>query len=137
MDHENQKPTPIDHSTSSQPVQPLVQTEINEGQQSKPDLKMTDGEARALLAMKGLQASERKKAKVPTKLIIAIAALVIGVILVSYLLGALKPGSTHSSSSNGIGLPNQSNSGTGNSTTNQINQDVKACSNGVNALTVC
>jgi hypothetical protein len=60
-------------------------------------------------------------------------------ILVGYLLGGLKSGggSNASNSSNGVGLPNQSNNYTGNGTTKQINQDVNSCSNPVNAVTTC
>jgi hypothetical protein len=104
--------------------------------QQKPKGIQTNGEAQALLAIQNLQlGQQRSKSKLPTKLIITCAAVIVLLILTSYLLGVVKSKSNGSSS--GVGLPSQSNTTNENGTSNQINQDVKTCSNLANAATVC
>jgi flagellar basal body-associated protein FliL len=100
---------------------------------------MTDSQVEALFAINNLQAKQQSKSKKPKKILIVALSLVVFAILVSYFIGSFKPSSSSPSSSSGgkLGLPQQSSPTSENSATNQVNQDVKACSNPVNAVTVC
>jgi hypothetical protein len=136
MENQNQQPVTPAPPTITPPVVPPQPTVPSVNQQQKPTGIQTNGEAQALLAIQNLQASQQtSKSKLPMKLIIACSALIVLLILTSYLLGAVK--SKGSGSGSSVGLPNQSPTTSGNSTSNQINQDVKTCSNVVNAATVC
>jgi hypothetical protein len=127
-------PTPAITPTTPFSAQP------NPGsQQDKPKIKISDSEAQALLLVQNLQTSQGPKRVLPAKLLIITGILVTLVILASFLLGAIKPSSNSPSTSptSGLGIPNQTNTYTGSGTSSQINQDVKACANPVNAMTVC
>jgi hypothetical protein len=117
-----------------------VQSTTVADQKVTPKLNLSASEAQSLLALNGLQAPKVNKTQLPTKLIILIAGLIVFAIVTSYLVAAVKPGSNTSSSGAGsslLGLPKQSNTNSANGTSNQINQDVKTCSDPVNAATVC
>ncbi len=120
-------------ASSAQPATPM-----NPNQPAtKPQTNFTDKDAQAILALHNLQASPRRVAKPPTKLLIALAGLILLVILMSLLLGHVKPSSKNQSNPSGLGVPNQSSPSTTQGVNKQINKDVKACSNAVNATLVC
>src|SRR5579863_3838880 len=128
MDTHNNNPTPNNKTLPPQtplPVQPLSTTK----QQTKQNINVTDIDAKALLAIQNFQSAQPKR-KHGSKLILICLALLVLLVLVGYLLSALKPhsNSNASNSSNGIGIPNQTNNYSGNGTTNQINRDVNSCS---------
>lgn len=138
---ENQNPQPL---TSNQPASPPpVQlpphpTTPAANTTGKPTIKVPDDVAKALLTVNNLQAKPHSEVKIPGKLVFAIAALIVFVLIVTYLLSAIKPGAkSPSSSSSGTGSSSLSNPNSTNSTSNQINQDVKSCSSLVNATTIC
>lgn len=137
MDNQNRKPTADDKPLTQQQTTPTSGLN-NANKQAKSSIDVSDIDAKALLAIQNFQTTQPKK-KHGSKLILACLALLAALILVAYLLGALKPGNSNNSSnsSSNIGLPNQSNNYTGNGTTKQINQDVNSCSNPVNAVTTC
>jgi hypothetical protein len=139
MDHQSQQPVASGKTTNPQPVEPLTRPVTVANQQDKPKLNISDNEAQAILTINNLQARQKPKTKPPIKLLIAVLGLILVVVLVSFLLGAFKPGGNSKSSNpvSGLGLPNQSNPKSGKDVSNQINQDVNACSNPLNATTVC
>lgn len=104
---------------------------------TKPQTNFTDKDAQAILALHNLQASPSRVAKPPTKLLIALAGLIVLVVLMSLLLGYVKPRSKNQPNSSNLGIPNQSSPSTTQGVNQQINKDVKACSNAVNATLVC
>lgn len=101
----------------------------------RPHPQLDDDAVQSLLTINNLQAGQRPKAKLPRNLLLAIMALIALVIAASYLLGAFKPGA--STKPGRVGLPDQPAARSGKDINNQINQDVKACSNPVNATLVC
>lgn len=138
MDNESPKPLANAQPTNPKPViQPPQAEAVN--QQAEPKLDIPNEAASALLTISNLQGARRPKSKPPTVLLISAISLIVLAILVSYLMGAFKSGANTTSSNpgSGVGLPNQSSTTGGNDTSNQINQDVKACSDPVNAATVC
>jgi len=139
MDSQSSQPVAPNQPTNSQPVAPQTRPAVPVSQSTKPKLHLSDSAAQDLLALHNLQAGRQPKTKFPGKLLMIIAALIALAILTTYLVGVVKPGSSSQSpnSDGGLGLPSQSNSSNGNGTSNQINQDVKSCSNLVNAATVC
>ena len=138
MDNQNHPPVASAQPPNPQPGMPPAQTVTGGNQPGKPKLQLSDSEARDLLMLHNLQAAQQPKAKVPIKLVITILGLIVFVVVVSVLLGSFKPGgSSTSSSPGGLGLPNQSSPTSGSDVTNQINHDVKACSNPVNATLAC
>lgn len=131
------------YSGAQQTQQPLMTTKQTDqaapapSQPVKPKPAITEHEAQALLALNNLQSAPPRKANLPINLVIAMAVLIILAIASSFLLGAFKPGSSKANGSGSIGLPNQSPTSTGRGVNRQINQDVKTCSNPVNATLVC
>lgn len=121
--------------TEAEPIQATVSGDHPD----KPKPQFSDSEAQALLSISNLQTDRHPKTKLPLSLLITIAALVVIVIAASYALSALKHGTraNTANSSNSLGLPNQSVPSSGKGVSNQINQDVKSCSNPVNASLVC
>lgn len=115
--------------------QPAVQNPAG-----KPTLHISDEDAKALLAIHGLQPTQvHKGPRLPMSLMIALGALIAVVILASYLLGSLKPGSTPGltpTQSGGAGS-NSKSSASGNNITQKINQDVSSCSNPTVAISQC
>jgi hypothetical protein len=137
MDNQNQQPTATAQTDNPQSVTPVTQTVAAANQPPKPTLNLSDSEAQALLTINNLQAAQQPKTHRPrSKLLILAAALIIVAVVVGFLVGAYKPGGSKSPSST-FGLPNQSEPTSGSETTNQINQDVKSCSNPLNAVTSC
>jgi hypothetical protein len=139
MDNKGQQPATTSQTANPQPVVSPPQTVAAANPQDKPKLDISDNEAQAILMINNLQGRQKPKTKPPIKLLIAVLGLILVVVLVSFLLGAFKPGggTKASNSGSGIGLPNQSNPTSGNDVSKQINQDVNTCSNPVNATTVC
>jgi 8-oxo-dGTP pyrophosphatase MutT (NUDIX family) len=126
----------MQHTLATSPAATAAQP----GLQPKPELQVSDAEAKALLLINNLQASQQPKTKSPVKLklLIAVAGLIIFVVIASMLVGAFKTkGSSLTSGSSGLGLPTQTNPSKGSDVTNQVNQDVKACSNPLNGITSC
>lgn len=135
MSDQNQQPNLPTLPAAANPIAP---NDVN-NQQAKPKVTMSDKEVQALLAINNLQAKQRPDTKGPNKIIIVALVLILFAILVSYLVGSFKPGNGSQSTSSGgkLGFPQQSSPTTENSATNQVNQDVKSCTNPVNAVTVC
>jgi|HubBroStandDraft_1064217.scaffolds.fasta_scaffold816189_1 hypothetical protein len=138
MDNQNPQPTVPSQLNEGQSVTPQPQTVAPANEQDKPKLDLSSSEAQSLLVLNNLQTSQQPKTKLPTKLLIVIIALILLVVITSFLVGAFKPGGTPKSSNpGGLGIPNQSDTNSGSGVSKQINQDVKSCSNPVNAATVC
>lgn len=139
MDHQSQQPVTNAQTTNSRPVEPLAQTVAAANQQDKPQLDLSVNQAQALLTINNLQPRQQPKTKLPIKVVIAILGLITLVVLISFALGAFKPGGSLKSSNpaSGLGVPNQSDPKNGKDVSNQINQDVNTCSNPLNATTVC
>jgi hypothetical protein len=139
MDNDNQQPTAANHPNNSQgEISPIESVSVVDDH-DKTEADLTNLDAQSILAMHNLQATHGMQTKLPTKLIVAIVGLIVFAIVASLLVSSIKPGATAQSSktNNSFGIPNQANTTTGSGTTNQINQDVKSCSNPVNAATVC
>jgi hypothetical protein len=136
MDNQNPQPITPDRATTKQPVVSQTEAAIPTNQQDKPKLDLSSSEAQSLLVLNDLQAGKQPKTKVPIKLVTIITVLIMVAVLASFLLGAFKPGGS-SKTSGGVGLPSQSDPSSGSGASNQINQDVKACANPLNATTVC
>ena len=100
----------------------------------KPQLNLSDKEAQALLALNNVSVKQ-SRSKPPLKLLIMIGLLLAFVLIASFMASAFKPATKPNS--NGLGLPNQSNPSNSQGVTNQINRDVKTCSNPLNATLVC
>jgi hypothetical protein len=133
---EDQHSRPVSHQVPPTAIPPVgsPKSVATAATNAAPKPALGDGEAQAILAINHLQAPTHTKAKLPTKLLIICAALILLVIVTDFLLGTMKSKNNTGSS---VGLPSQSAPAGGNSTTNQINQDVQSCSNAVNAATVC
>jgi hypothetical protein len=148
MDNQDHPPTSNSPAT---PVAPVPINPVQTGtvpaqgvvaptsQPAKPELAVPDAAALALLTVSNVQANTHPERKFPTKMVIAIVALIILVLAASGATGFFK--SKQSSDLTGQGsVPAQQNQpGTGNSsdTTKQINKDVQSCTDPVNAVTVC
>jgi hypothetical protein len=138
MDDQNQQTKPLDRSAPDAPAGSAIFSADSVPLSKKPELHISDSEAQSILALNNLTTSAPTKAQLPVKLILAIVALIVFAIITSYLLGAVKPGSSTHSSPSGTGSSNQTTSTAGgNNATSQINQDVKSCSNPLKAATVC
>jgi hypothetical protein len=136
MDNQNQKANPTPPQATSQ--LPLSPSPINTpNQQTTPKAALTESQAESILALNNLQAPKRTTTVLPTKLLIIIGVLITMAILASYLVSSIKPGSSSHTSGSSLGLPAQSDTNTTNGASQQINQDVKTCSNPINAATVC
>lgn len=136
MENQNQSYQQNQPPTDAGVVQPSPLTDSHQ-QTAKTPATFTDQDAQAILALHNLQASPSRVTKPPTKLLIALAGLILLVILMSLLLGYVKPSNKNQSNPAGIGVPNQSNPSTTQGVNKQINKDVKACSNAVNAALAC
>jgi hypothetical protein len=128
MDNQNQQPeVPLSPSTpNTQPATP-AQTPTAQAT-SKPQIEVSDAVAQSLLALNGVEGKPKTKLKLPIGLLISIAVVVVLAIAASYMLGGLKPAKNHS---------NTSTSSTSQNGDTQINNDVKSCSNVVNAVSEC
>lgn len=131
MDTLDQQPNiPKPPETSPAPaVAPVNQT-------AKPEPRVTDADVQALLMTSNIQTMHRQKSKRPTMLLITALILVVLVIVASYALGSLKHGASTSNNLGGTSQSSSSNSQT-QSVTNQVNQDVKSCSNLSTAVSQC
>jgi hypothetical protein len=137
IDSQNQQPIATAQTGGPQSVTPVIQTVMTANQPPKPTLNLSNSEAQALLTINNLQAAQQPKTHRPhSKLLILAVALIVVAVVVSFLVGAYKPGGSKSPSST-FGLPNQSEPTSGSETSSQINQDVKSCSNPLNAVTSC
>jgi hypothetical protein len=139
MDNQNPQP-PTNNPATNRPLAEVPPHPVTPAINStnKPTISVTDDVAKALLTVNNLQAKPHSEVKLPGKLIFAVAALIVFVLIVTYVLSAIKPGAkSPSSPSSGTGSSSLSNPNSTNSTSNQINQDVKSCSSLVNATTIC
>jgi hypothetical protein len=129
-------------------TQPLFQQQVAAVSPSSNDgstqhgyiakLNVSDAEADAILQLNGPTINSQPKSSPPIKLLIAALVLIALAVVASYLIGAYSPSKNPSkASSGGIGLPTQSNPSNTHGVTNQINKDVKTCSNPLNATLVC
>jgi hypothetical protein len=139
VDNQNRQPTSFSQSDKPQAAALPTSTDGTLDGRNLPKADSANIDAQSILTMNNLQASHGIQTKLPKKLVIVIVGLILFAILASFLVSSIKPGTdTQSPETNSsFGLPNQSNVTTGSGTTNQINQDVKSCSNPVNAVTVC
>ena len=96
---------------------------------------MSDKDAQAILALNNLQSNKPIRTKPPIKLLIIAAILIILVVIASYIMSSFKPGTNPAPA--GLGFPAQGNPSSGRGVSKQINQDVKSCSNPLNATLVC
>jgi hypothetical protein len=101
----------------------------------KPMKAMTDADAQALLATHNLHATQQPKSKIPFGMLAAVVTLIVLAILASFVVGVLRP-SAASKSSGSSSSSSQSNS-PANSTSNQIDQYQKSCSNPATAISEC
>ena len=126
---------------SKQPVINVSSTPNENGQFQhgyKAKLNVSDAEADAILQLNGPTINSMPKSSPPIKLLIAALVLITLAVVASYLIGAYSPSkSSAKTSSGGIGLPTQGNPSSTHGVTNQINKDVKTCSNPLNATLVC
>ena len=100
---------------------------------SKSETNVSDADVKSLLMASDIQILHRPKSKRPTMLIFTAIVLIVLVVAASYILGALKHGSKVTS---GTDQTTSTNSQT-QSVTNQVNQDVKSCSDLVTAVSQC
>lgn len=115
---------------------PAVPAAVSVNQPAKPEPHVSDADAQALLMTSNIQTMHRQKSKRPTMLLITALTLIVLVIAASYALGSLKHGSNSSNSTGGANQSTSTNSQT-QSVTNQVNQDVKSCSNLSTAVSQC
>jgi hypothetical protein len=140
MDAQDQQPRSPNQTTNQPPVEvsPKVAPATSQPTQPQPKPHMSKDEALALLTINNLDGSHHSTDKSPNKLLLIAIGLIVFAIVITYLFTFLKSkGTTNSSGSGGLGLPSQSTSTSQNGTSSQINQDEKACSNPLNAATVC
>lgn len=136
---DQQQNADTDSRPPAQPVTAPVAPVSPAAEVTKAALSVSDAEAKALLLINNLEASKQSKRKLPLGIIISIVSLIIMAVVVSMLVGSFKSGGNAGSggSLGGVGLPGQSSPSTGHDVSNNINQDVKTCSNPVNATLVC
>jgi hypothetical protein len=141
MDNQNTQPPAPDQPTANQSAMPQAQTIplTNDPNKPTPSIPISDAEAQSILIVNDLLVGHRSPPRVPVKLLMVVAVLIVLAILASSLLGAAKSKDSAKSTSSGSvpGTSNSSDAGSGSGTSNEVNQDVKACSNPVNALTEC
>ncbi len=120
------------------PANPVSTPPINQGVgNDQPGSVITDSQAQAILEINNLQARQQPKNKFPIKYLIITAFVIVLTIIASFFMGSFNSTKKTNSSGLTIGLPKQSNATSGRGVSNQINQDVKACSNPVNAALIC
>lgn len=145
MDPQPNSPTPT-QPTSTPPVaaKPTPPPILGTNPPVKPKIQMTDAQAQALLQIHNLQPEPSSNHLSPKVIILAVGFIVLS-LLFSYFMGGVgktsgskSGGSSTTSAGSSLGIPSQSSTPSGsNDTTQQINNDANACSNPLNALTVC
>ena len=132
MDNLSQHPGTPEQPATAQPVV-IPNTAATVPQQAEaPKRNFTDADAQAILAMHNLQNNgDQRKGKSHLGLFITIIAVVLLTLFASYMLNTLKPAGKTNATSSG------SNASATTDTTNQINQDVKSCSNLSTAVSQC
>jgi len=139
MNNQNRRPSATNQTTNPQHSVPPSKKATNLNQQGKRKLDLSESEAQALLTLNKFEADQKPKTHPPLKLLAIAIALIVIAVIAGYAVESAKPGesSNSSNSANDVGLPNQSPPSSGSGVSNQINQDVKSCSNPVNAALVC
>ena len=139
MDNQAPQPAVQIHppAENQQPQQPAESKSPATGQPDGSTLAISDKEAQALLAINHMQAPKVSKIELKTKLLIAVVGLILVAVITSVLLGSVGPGGTPKASNLTGPGSSDSNPTSGNGVSNQINQDVKSCSNPVNAVSEC
>lgn len=99
--------------------------------------QISDEQVEALLKVSNVEAILKHKQKRPTSLLITVLVLIVLVVVATYAVGYLKHGTKSNPTSSLSGSNQSMSSGQTQSVTNQVNQDVKTCSNPVNASLVC
>ena len=138
MDNQDQMPVAHVDPTNPEPVASPTQVTAPTNPVTKPKLDIPDDAARSLLTINSAQSSQTAKHRLPIGIIITILVLIALVVISSFAVGKAKPvvnnGATTSPNS---GASDSSGSSDSNSVNNQINQDVKSCTNPVNAVSEC
>jgi hypothetical protein len=133
MEDQNRQPLAHDQSLDPQPVSQPIPNGATSNQIDKAKLEIPDATAQALLMINGVQATKQPKSGPSLGLIISVVMLIAAVVIVSFLVGNIKPGKNSKSP----GSSDQSTQRSTDSTTNQINQDVNSCSNPAIAISQC
>ncbi len=129
---ENQNQSPIEQQP--QPTPPPKPVQEQSPYTALPAKSTwTDTDAQTLLAVNNLQTS--KKAKGSKRFLIAMAVVVVMMIAAGLYASAHKSQNSSANSGSNISLPNPTNNPLNNG--GSINQQVKYCSNVINASTVC
>jgi hypothetical protein len=131
MDNQDQHPIiqPDEPIPVSQPMSVSQSTAPLQAQATtKPQLEVPDTVAQSLLAINGAESQQKTKLRLPIGLLVTIGVVITLLIIASYLLGGVRS------------AQNPQNTNTSTSSQNgdsQVNQDVKSCSNIVNAVSEC